>query len=299
MEIGLHLWQLYGKDTILAVLSILGGGIISLFFYRRSLQRAEISFACEYTRLIWSRIPAFSGITLFHNERQIHDPRRVLFYVWNSGDTTIHGAMIAAADRLRLRAGEVQIINAAILNATREAICATAQLNAQGDVSIDFDYLDTGDGFVIEILYDVVETGKAINACPELSGTIKGIKGSPVGRDVAFENRALKRFGQSTALLLLLFASAALLVFQLYEIADERAWYLLIPKILTAGLLLILTLGMILGLIFTLRSYRIPMKLKISEDAEAFPISYDQFAEELKQSSRELSALLKKETNHA
>jgi hypothetical protein len=120
--------QPYGKDALLAVLGILGGGVISFFFYRRSLQRAEISFASEYTRLIWSRIPAFANITLLQGGQQLHDPRRVLYYVWNSGNTTIEGAMIAAADPIRLKAGDVRIINAAIVKRTRDAICANVNL---------------------------------------------------------------------------------------------------------------------------------------------------------------------------
>jgi|GEM_PF-5932132 len=302
MEAALNLWNLYGKDIVLAVLGILGGGIISFLFYRKSLQRTELSFACEYSRFIWFRIPAFSDVTLFYKQRQLRDPRRVLFFVWNSGNTTIDGTAIATADPLRLKAGNVEIINAAMIKASRDVNCATAVLDSAGDVTISFDYLDPGDGFAMEIVYDVVEKEKGANTCPELLGTIKGIKSSPVNRDVAFENRALKRFGQSTALLLLLFASAILLFFQIYEITSEKTWFLLIPKALTACLLFLATAGMVVALLVSLRSYRIPISLKIPDEMDRFPTSYTELVEKLEHGNQLLVAQnlhLQEETSRA
>jgi hypothetical protein len=290
MDTALRLMQMYGKDVGFAVLGILGGGVISFFLYRRSLLRTEISYACEYTRFLWSRIPAFSNITLTHEGQQLRDPRRVLFYVWNSGNTTIEGAKIARADPVRLRAGDVHIINAAIVKTSRDVICAGVQPHVDGDIRIDFDYLDAGDGFVIEALYDCTQNKDRINNCPELLGTIKGVKGPPINRDIAFENRALKHFGQSTALLLSLLASSALLVFQIFEIVDERSWFLLVPKILTAALLLLLSIGMIVALLYTLQSYRIPMILKTSNDRDALPASYSELVERLEAGNDRLAA---------
>lgn len=302
METALLLWSLYGKDIVLAVLGLLGGGIISFLFYRRSLQRTELSFACEYSRFIWFQIPAFSDVTLFYKQRQLRDPRRVLFFIWNSGNTTIDGTAVASADPLRLRAGNVQIINAAIIKASRDVNCTTARLDSAGDVTLGFDYLDAGDGFTIEILYDVVAKQKGANTCPEFLGTIKGIKSSPVNRDVAFENRALKRFGQSTALLLLLFASAVLLFFQIYEITSERTWFLLIPKALTACLLFLVAAGMVIALFVSLRSYRIPVCLKIPDEVDSFPASYTELVEKLEHGNQLLVAQnlhLQEETSRA
>ncbi|MBR0983131.1 hypothetical protein [Bradyrhizobium liaoningense] len=290
METALLLWSSYGKDIVLAVLGLLGGGIISFLFYKKSLQRTELSFACEYSRFIWFRIPAFSDVTLLYKQRELRDPRRVLFFIWNSGNTTIDGTAIASADPLRLKAGNVQIINAAIIKVSRDVNCATAQLDSAGDVTIGFDYLDAGDGFTVEILYDVAEKQKGANTCPDLLGTIKGIKSSPVNRDVAFENRALKRFGQSTALLLLLFASAVLLFFQIYEITSERTWFLLIPKALTALLLFLAAAGMVVALLLSLRSYRIPMCLKVPDEADNFPTSYTELVEKLEHGNQLLAA---------
>jgi hypothetical protein len=296
LETAATILQQYGKDITLAVLGVLGGGIISFFFYRRSLLRDEISFACEYNRLIWSRIPAFSNIILAYQNVELHDPRQVLFFIWNSGNTTIEGTKITSADPLGLKAGNVRIINAAVLKSTRDVICAAAKLK-DGDVEICFDYLDPGDGFVIETLYDVVNKEKGANNCPEISGTIKGLP-APVQRDVTFENRALKRFGQSTALLLSFAVSVPLLIFQIYEIAQTPSWLLVLPKILTAALLFLLAVGLMIALIFTLRSYRIPMKLKIEDNFPPTPGSYGDLVSHLEQGNQKLAAevaLLKQE----
>lgn len=272
--------QQYGKDTSLAVLGIIGGGIISFYFYRRSLQRDETSFACEYIRLIWSRIPAFSNITLSYSGEPIHDPRRVLFYFWNSGNTTIDGSRIAAADPLRLEAGDVRINNAAIVSSTRKVNCSSVEKNDNGDIKLLFDFLDPGDGFVVEVLYDVVEKEKRKNTCPDLVGTIKGIKNPSKQREISFENRTFKRIGQSTAFMLTTIASIVLLIFQVYEIADTARWFLIIPKSLTALLLLLLAVGMIFALVSTLRSYKIPMSLKPDDDSR-FPTGYNELVDDL------------------
>lgn len=157
-------------------------------------------------------------------------------------------------------------------------------------MKISFDYLNAGDGFVVEALYDVVENDKQANNCPDLVGTIKGIARPPLSREVAFENRALKRFGQSSALLFFFAASVALLVFQLYEIYSNSSWFLTIPKVLTAAVLLLIAIGLVVALFFTLRSYRIPMKLKISDGIDAFPNSYNELVDRLELSNQKLAA---------
>lgn len=290
MENALYIAQQFGKDILLAVFGIVGGGVISLFFYRKSLLRSEISYACEYTRLIWSRIPAFSRITLSRDGKQLRDPRRVLFYVWNSGNVTIDGDRITEADPLQLRAGEVTIISADIVKNTREVNRTRAGISKTGDVHLRFDYLDPGDGFVIEALYDIDPNNKPSNTCPELLGTIKGIAGPPVAREIAFESRTLARVANSTALLLSLLGTIILFVFQTYEIAAEHSWVLLVPKLLTAFVLLAVALAMIGGLVFALRSRRIPKVLKVTDDAEDFVLTYSALVEKIEVGNQKIAA---------
>jgi hypothetical protein len=81
---------------------------------------------------------------------------------------------------------------------------------------------------------------------------------------------------------------------------DTHSWYLLVPKVLTAGLLSILSVGLIFALIFTLRSYRIPIKLKPPEEANDFPRSYTNLVEKLEEGNQRMAseiALLRTETS--
>jgi hypothetical protein len=273
------LLSIYLKDILLAILGVLGGWVVSLFFYRKALQRREISFATEIDRLIWSTGPTFSDIELLYKGSKLSDPRKATIYVWNSGNCTINADEIASADRLALGASNIQILSYEIARSTREVIDAKLEPRSASETLLLFDFLDPGDGVVVEIFYDILSKEKTKGKAPRLHGTLKGSPAPPVSRDVSFQSTLLNRAGQSLSLLIVLLITAILLVFQVFEIVQESNWLLIVPKIFTAILLALVCLGISIASIVTWRAYRIPRSLKSEQSDAGFPTDINKAAE--------------------
>jgi hypothetical protein len=262
------------KDIALALLGVLGGGIVSLFFYRKALQRREISYATDVDRLIWSRGQAFSDIELLYKGRKLSDPRKAIYYVWNSGNCTINASEIAPADPLTIGANNIQILSVEIPLSTRDVIGAKLDLRSNSEALLNFYFLDPGDGVVIELFYDLNLKDKTLGRVPIVRGTLKGSPTPPVLRDLAFQSTFLNRAGQSVSLLAVLFLTVVLLVFQTFEIMSEARWLSIVPKALTGLLLVIVALGILIASISTWRAYRIPRALKSDRHDYRLPLSY-------------------------
>ena len=91
-------------------------------------------------------------------------------WVWNAGKQTVKGSDIVAHDPLRLRFGG-KVLNVRVKKVSRHVLRITAEASdeASETVSWGFEFLDPGDGGVLEVLY----TGPA--EPPECSGTIIGL----------------------------------------------------------------------------------------------------------------------------
>ena len=92
--------------------------------------------------------------------------------IWNAGKKTVRGSDIVAHDPLRLHFGG-DVLNVRIIDVTREALRITANTSeeeARGMVCWDFEFLDPGDGGVLEVLHN----GSA--EAPEYTGTIIGLR---------------------------------------------------------------------------------------------------------------------------
>jgi hypothetical protein len=282
----------YGKDAALVIVSLLGGSLISLYFYRKALQRQEISYACDHDRLVWSR-PAASKIELLYEGRHLRDPHRVLYYIWNSGNCSIEGQKISACDPLRLSAQDIEVLNASVVRTTREALQARAVQRLPNETLIGFDFLDPGDGFVIEVVYDDPRAKPLGFNVLEFLGTIKGIKESPKQRDLTFESKTLRLVGQSTAIFASFAICLLLLGFQIYDIVNTSPWFLLLPKILTSLVLIIASIGMIVALTLTVRATRVPIKLKPPGESNRSPKSHEELIEQVATENERLSAEIK------
>ncbi len=91
-------------------------------------------------------------------------------WIWNAGKKTVRGADIVAHDPLRLRFGG-DVLNVRIRKVSREVVRITADTSGEigKTVCCGFEFLDPGDGGVLEVLH----TGSA--EAPECTGTIIGL----------------------------------------------------------------------------------------------------------------------------
>ena len=109
-------------------------------------------------------------------------------WIWNTGKKTVRGADIVVHDPLQLRfSGEV--LNVRIRKVSREAILFAADTSEERGETVQckFEFLDPGDGGVLEVLH----TGSA--EAPKCTGTIIGLPQGPQYRGRAWGSSASSR----------------------------------------------------------------------------------------------------------
>lgn len=163
----------FSQGWVGALLGILGGLLIAFFFYRASRIGPRPSYQFKALRLI------------AENERALPEEVEILFkgmsvprltkthvVFWNSGKAMLDGKQIVDVDPLRLEfSKDAQVLRARIVKATRETNEFEVKINDKcpNEVVCSFDYLNVGDGAVIELLHTDEER------YPRVQGTIRGV----------------------------------------------------------------------------------------------------------------------------
>jgi len=92
--------------------------------------------------------------------------------IWNSGDITINKTDIVAKDNLRIAASSnVSILDSSIIQSNEDSNNFSIRTVSANELEINFDYIDSSQGCVIQIIHDGSRTTDI-----ELKGKIKGIK---------------------------------------------------------------------------------------------------------------------------
>jgi len=159
-----------------SVIGILGIAAAALT-YLLGRQRSILAYRTKGARLLGhseARLP--SEVNVQYRGKDIPRLTRSMLVAWNFGEKTINGRDIVESDTLRIEMGQdSSILSATVLKRSRDVIGATCSFGSASPstASIQFDYLDPGDGFVVEVLH----TGERRH--PKLVGTIKGIPQGP------------------------------------------------------------------------------------------------------------------------
>jgi len=147
------------------VLFMIGTGL-SVYFYRRSRQGAQLAYHYKTIRVLGAsghKLP--SEVKILFRDTPIDNLYRSLVLVWNHSDRTIYGRNIAESDPLRIDVGErPKVVDCRIVKAKRSVNKCQVDLKATPDDDvrwmqpvITFDYLDTGDGLVVEMFHTEAE----------------------------------------------------------------------------------------------------------------------------------------------
>jgi hypothetical protein len=161
-----------GQGWVSSLIGIVGL-IIALFLYRVSRIGARPVYQLRALRLIGKEKQILpEEVEILFRGRSI--PRLTLTHVilWNSGKATLDGKNIIVDDPLRVEFRErTEILRVRVLKITRKANKFTAKINSDSpnQVVCNFDYLDAGDGGVIEILHTAEELH------PQVRGSIRGV----------------------------------------------------------------------------------------------------------------------------
>jgi hypothetical protein len=149
-------------------------GIIGIALTIKSRVSASLSYQTRSLEIIEkSKQILPKEITITFGDKIVQRLTKTEVILWNSGRTTLHGIDIVAEDPLRLEfSKDAQILQTRIIKSNRDTNKFTSiiRVNSPNIVDFSFDYLEPGDGAVVEILH----TDKELY--PKIQGTIRGLR---------------------------------------------------------------------------------------------------------------------------
>lgn len=163
--------------AVIGIAGILIGFFISYYFYVKGKERADPRYVWGYGPLLKGHQQYKAGdmtqhVSLLINGERVEDLNRCLLALWNKGSRTLRGSDIVDSDQTRVvfPAGS-RVLDAGVIESTRQSIGFTAIIDeTDRNVLIKFDFLDRGDGGLIQILYQGDPDLR-----PEVTGSIRGV----------------------------------------------------------------------------------------------------------------------------
>jgi hypothetical protein len=166
-------------DLVLAAVGIIGGAIVSYYFYRISKkERRPVFFA---TSNVVVRGDEKRQIEVWYKGQEVPDVRRTVVAFWNAGQEPIRrGDVIDGHPLLISMPDGTLILDAQVIATTGPEIDFTCDPDdGQSVVNLDFSCLNHQDGGAVEILH--AGTSRTL----EMKGGIVGVKGPPSPRETS------------------------------------------------------------------------------------------------------------------
>jgi hypothetical protein len=161
----------------------LAGLLSAVIVYLLTRKRTSLSFAYRGEHLLGSESDTLpEGISVQYHGADIPRLTRSIVVLWNSGENTIMGSDLVDIDPLRFRVGtDGELLSVSILKASRSVNdfkIRHPSAHAPNEAIVEFNYFDSGDGVVVEILHT------SVSRHPDIKGTLRGLpKGlNSVGR---------------------------------------------------------------------------------------------------------------------
>lgn len=159
--------------STIGAIGIVIGAVISIGFYFKSQKKPKPTIDFESVRLIGSTHAALPNlITVFFKGQPIPRLTSTVVRFWNGGDATLDGSAVVKGDPLRLQlTNDGDFLSAEIVKATRQVNGVSVEIVSaeKSEIHLCFDFLDPGDGVVVECLH----TDAARD--PAVCGVIKGL----------------------------------------------------------------------------------------------------------------------------
>jgi hypothetical protein len=154
--------------------TILGVGL-SLVLYGLGKPRMALKWVSTRHYLVAMVGEEVPGLEIRFHDKAVPQVLSTNFVVWNDGNQTIDGRALETLDHLRFNfADEDAILDTIVIACSRDVVNPQMSLPAgEKDVIVKFDYLDAGDGFVVQFLHTHGKPG------PWPTGAIKGVPEGP------------------------------------------------------------------------------------------------------------------------
>jgi hypothetical protein len=145
-------------ELVLAIAGLVITGILSVlvswYFFRASDRVKRISYKSRGLLLLGHESQRLPGaIRVHYNDRPVQQLSRLLIMFWNSGNELVRATDRISADELRIELDRALLLDASIRRTRRDGNNIRLVERHDG-ISIEFDFLDRGDGALIELLYE-------------------------------------------------------------------------------------------------------------------------------------------------
>lgn len=151
------------------------GIVASVVSYKLSQRAPEPCYVVASQRLIGESAILSPHVAVTHDGKPLPRVTSTRIVFWNSGKAPIRASDVIPDDPIRIRlSGGARIIDASVRKVSRKAnglqIFPTTFDKENGEIRIEFKFLDAGDGVTVDLLH----TGKETEL-PRLTGTIVGV----------------------------------------------------------------------------------------------------------------------------
>lgn len=184
------LWRFVNQGWVGAVIGLIGI-LAAVVMFRLSRRQALAAFQIRSLRLLGhepEKLP--QDVEVRFQGKRVPRLTKSFIVFWNAGQATITGQDVVASDPLRVLCEEdAEVLSATSARVTRPVINFQAHPSTHGAnvTLLTFDFLDPGDGAVVEVLH----TG---SARASIAGTIKGIPAGPIYFGPLLGGHAMLRF---------------------------------------------------------------------------------------------------------
>lgn len=146
-------------------------GLLGIYLHLRDRKYARLSYATVNFNLVQDYVERIPNLQVAYAGKRVLSITVSRIAFWNSGTDILNGSNIAPGDPLRFEIPEGKILEWQLVEATNPANQISLSLRSNGALHISFDFLNKGDGAIVQILH----TGQRVN----LLGQVKGV-GNPV-----------------------------------------------------------------------------------------------------------------------
>lgn len=164
--------ELLAPGWVGSIIGLIGIAAAALTYFL-TRQRTILAFNYEGDRLLGLAADGLpSEIKVSYRGQDIPRLTRTLVVFWNAGEKTILSEDVIKTDPLRLKFKEdSQVLAATVLKCSRDVNQIQATLGAQlkNEVTLNFAFLDSRDGAVIEVLHTSEDPHS------EFQGTVRGL----------------------------------------------------------------------------------------------------------------------------
>ena len=223
------------------------GILLAIYLFRLGLPSTELSWSVETTKVFSENVRTkIKYVRIHFGDKEISKLYQTVLVVWNSGNNALRRENFSETGKLCFEIRQSKVLTLEIVDEKLpqqiNKIHVTKKINDYESYYFDFEYLNPGEGFIVEIFHDEEPLGGKIRA--KLVGPSPRIRQRP-----ANAGGGMNAFAFSLGVL-----STAILGSNLFDEVNsstwvQQAWLPLKIFIIIFSVLLLMAISVIMGAI--------------------------------------------------